>query len=187
MPSRRDLRKEQTAIGQEVKRLRLAKDWNLKALADRARITTTTLRGCEWGTKHTQPDKLAKIAKALGTTVAHLTQVEPKDLRTKDLQDEDYQVAQWFHHAPRPVKNWVWALHQQGKEIAAVFTDPLYMELLTGWPALKDKQKEFLLMQYRFILSNPDVDRGDHRSETRTGGVADGFPSVHPKIRSPHR
>ena len=180
MAPRRE-RKEQTVVGQEVKRLRLAKGWNLKALADRAHITPTTVRACEWGTKHTQPAKLARIAKALGTTVERLKQAEPKDLRTKDLQDEDYEVAQWFHHATRQVKNYVWAL-REGKETAAALMDSVLVEFVGGWPTLTEKQKYFLLMQYRFVLSNPDADR-----LRETGGVADGFPSVHPKVRSPQR
>lgn len=171
-------------LGAEVSRLRRQKGWSLKELATRARVTTTTLRACERGTRHTQPDKLARIAKQLGTTAERLKHVEPTDPRTKDLQDEDYEIAQWFHHASRVLKNTIWDL-REGKDIGAALADPELRFLLQHWATFSDKQKYSVLNQFRFAIANPDVERP--RTESDTGGAPDGFPAIHTKVRSPKR
>jgi transcriptional regulator with XRE-family HTH domain len=179
-------RRPQTAQGKEVQRLRVLRGWSLKGLADRAHVTPATIRGLEWGTKHTQPDKLARIAKQLGTTVDRLKQADSKDPRVKDLHDEDYDVAQWFHHAPRAIKNFVWSLRER-TELATALLDPEFKTLIDGWPALTEKQRYAVLLQYRFVLTTaPDVER-PARSVSDTGGASDGVQAVHSKVRSPQR
>ncbi len=166
-------------------RLRRLKGWSLKGLAERAHVTPATVRGLEWGTKHTQPDKLARIAKQLGTTADRLQQADATDHRVKDLHDEDFEIAQWFHHAPRAIKNFVWGLRERS-DLATALLDPDFKTLVDGWPALTEKQRYALLHQYRFLLTAPDVDR-PARSVSDTGGAPDGVPAVHSKIRSPQR
>ena len=122
------------AIGERVEALRRARGWNRTSLAARAEVTVTTIRGCEEGTKVTQPDKLRAIAKALGVPMSRL-EVDEKDPRVKQWNDEDYEIGNWYHNAPRAMKNRIWAL-QELTDAAAALTDPLFQTLLATWPAL---------------------------------------------------
>jgi transcriptional regulator with XRE-family HTH domain len=164
------------AIGERVQALRRAKGWNRTSLAARAEVTVTTIRGCEEGTKVTQPDKLRAIAKALGVPMSRL-EVDEKDPRLKHWNDEDYEIGNWYHNAPRAVKNPIWVLHEIA-DAGSALTDPMFLSLLAIWPALTQTQKVYLLNALDWLRN---------RSTTETGeiGGADAIPSVHAKVRNP--
>jgi ribosome-binding protein aMBF1 (putative translation factor) len=165
------------ALGERVEGFRRQKGWNRTTLAERAGVTVTTIRGCEEGTKVTQPEKLRAIARALGIAPARL-EADEKDPRVKHWSDEDYEIGNWYHNAPRHMKNRVWAL-QELTEAGKALTDPQFVPLLDGWAALTQEQKAFVLNSYHYIKEHP---KADHAS----GGI-DALASTDPKTRGPHR
>lgn len=105
--------KQLKELGQRVRRRREALDMTRLALCEAADITRTTLRHLENGTQHPSPRTLANVATALGVTEDWLLGVEllqTDDARLKDLNDEDLQVAQLFHHAPMRTKQRAFAV-----------------------------------------------------------------------------
>lgn len=65
------------ADGAAVNRLRRARGWSQMALALRARVNQATIALVETGkVKQPSPDKLARIARALGVGVAALVRIE---------------------------------------------------------------------------------------------------------------
>ena len=146
------------AIGERVEALRRARGWNRTSLAARAEVTVTTIRGCENGTKVTQPEKLRAIAKALGVPMSRL-EVDEKDPRVKHWNDEDYEIGNWYHNAPRAMKNRVWAL-QELTDAAAALIDPLFQTLLATWPALTHTQKVYVLGALDWIKTR-SIDDGE--------------------------
>jgi len=148
------------ALGKKVERLRLQKGWNRTTLADKAGVTITTIRGVETATKVTQPEKLRQIATALGTTLKHLEADDSKeDPRVRQWTDEDYDIGNWYHNAPRQLKNQVWALHEVTGAGAALL-DPQFATLLEGWPKLSQQDKVFVLNSLTYILQHPSADPG---------------------------
>jgi len=142
------------AQGLRVKKLRLDKGWNRTLLARKAGVTISTVRTCEEGSKNTQPEKLKAIASALGVSAKRLEADDSKDPRVKGWHDEDYEIGAWFHHAPRALKNRIWQLHEITTAGAAL-TDAQFIVLLEAWPTLEQDQKNYILSNYRFIITNP--------------------------------
>src|SRR5262245_46462337 len=165
------------ALGERVMTLRLAKGWNRTFLARRAGVTVATIRGCEEGTKVTQPEKLRGIAHALGVATKRL-EADEKDPRVRHWTDEDYEIGNWYHNAPRALKNRVWAL-QELTEAGKALTDPQFTALLDGWAALTQEQKVFILNSFDYIRKLPNA--------TETGGGAHALAAADPKVRGPVR
>lgn len=170
-------RKALQAQGARIALWRREKGWNRTTLAKRAAVTVTTIRGCEQGTKVTQPEKLRAILKALGRSLASL-ELDNKDPRVTHWTDEDYAIGNWYHNAPRAVKNWLWAL-QDISEVNQVLTDPLFVQLLEGWSPLTQDQKLFVLHTFDYIKKTPKTDD--------TSGGGDALAAADPKTRGPHR
>ena len=137
------------ALGKKVKTARDHKGWNKTQLAKKAGVTITTVRGLETGTKVTQPHKLKLIAAALGLSVKQLEAEETGDPRVRHWTDEDYEIGNWYHNAPRALKNRVWALHEL-MDAGAVLSDPDFAVVLECWPALTPSQKSLLLNNLSF-------------------------------------
>jgi len=167
------------ALGQRVATLRRAKGWNRTTLARKAGVTVATVRGCEDGTKVTQPEKLQQLVDALGVPLRKL-EVDEADPRVKHWTEEDYEIGNWYHHAPRQVKHRIWAL-QESTGTARALLDPQFAELLEGWMTLTQEQKSFVLRTFDFIRRNPDVDGGKRGGTDETDAARD------PKARGPQR
>ena len=170
------------ALGKRVEKLRLeVKGWNRTTLAEKAGVTITTIRGCEQGTKVTQPEKLKDIARALGVSVRRLEADDTKDPRVQNWNDEDYEIGKWYHHASRALKNRIWALHEIA-DAGAALLDPQFVTLLEGWAKLDQEYKKYVLNAFTFGVTqkkNPDA-HGD------TGGVDAPVPAD-AKTRGPQR
>lgn len=164
------------ALGKRVERLRLDKGWNRTMLAEKAGVTIATVRGCEQGTKVTQPEKLKEIARALGVSVRRLEADDTKDPRVQNWNDEDYEIGKWFHHASRALKNRIWALHEI-TDAGSALLDPQFVTLLDGWAKLTQGRKNFVLNAYAYIQTK----QGDD-----TGGVDAPVPAD-AKTRGPQR
>lgn len=170
-------RKALQVLGKKVEQLRLAKGWNRTTLAAKAGVTVTTVRGLEEGTKVTQPKRLRLIATALSVSVKKLESDDTKDPRVRNWSDEDYTVGNWYHDAPRPLKNQIWALLEL-PDAGAALLDPQFTLLLEGWAKLEQDQKNFVLNSYRYITKS--------RTGDDAGGV-DAIASIDPKARGPAR
>lgn len=168
------------ALGKRVERLRIGKGWNRTTLATKADVTIATIRSCETGKKVTQSEKLRAIATALGVSVKRLEADDTKDPRVKNWSDEDYEIGNWFHNAPRQLKNRVWAL-QEIADAGATLTDPQFAPLLEGWSKLTQPQKNFVLNSFDYIQKHPA-----HATNDDTGGV-DALAPADPKTRGPQR
>jgi transcriptional regulator with XRE-family HTH domain len=162
------------ALGKKITTLRLHKSWNRTTLAKKAGVTITTLRGLETGTKVTQPDKLRQIAAALGTSLKQLEADDTSDPRVRQWTDEDYVIGNWYHNAPRPLKNRLWAL-QELPDAGAALLDPDFAIVLERWPALTQPQRIMLLNNLSFLK----------RHEPEAGGVDAAAPDA--KTRGPQR
>jgi transcriptional regulator with XRE-family HTH domain len=97
--------KEQRAHFAEMLRTGRAKlALNKVKFCQQAKIAPNTLRALERGVQDPGQGTLDKLSAVLGITVAALTggerPIETTDPRLKDLNDEDLEVAQAFHHAP---------------------------------------------------------------------------------------
>lgn len=81
---------------------------NKMEFCKKAGITPNTLRALERGAQHPNPETVNRIARLLGTTAPALTHgkraIAPNDPLLADLNDEDLEVAQYFHHAPMRVR-----------------------------------------------------------------------------------
>jgi transcriptional regulator with XRE-family HTH domain len=164
-------------LGERVAQVRRQKGWNRTTLARKAAVTVTTLRGCEDGSKVTQPDKLQAIAKALGVPVSRF-EIDERDPRVKHWTDEDYEIGNWYHNAPRALKNRVWALHDVG-EAGQALMDPLFAAVLENWATLTAEQKQFVLNAFAFVLQP---------RSTKDGGLdALSAATLDPKTRGPQR
>jgi transcriptional regulator with XRE-family HTH domain len=170
-------RKALVALGERVQHFRKQKGWNRTTLAKKAQVTVTTIRGCETGTKVTQPEKLRAIAKALSLAPSRL-EADEKDPRVKHWTDEDYEIGNWYHNAPRQLKNRVWAL-QEITEAGRALTDPQFLGLLEGWSTLTQDQKALVLNTFNYLKTRPTTD------EATGGGNA--LAATDPKNRGPHR
>jgi len=83
-------------------------------------ISPNTLRALERGAQQPEAKTIEKIAHVLGMTPASLTHgkrgIDPGDPLLVNLNDEDLEVAQAFHHAPVRVRAEVLgALQQRGR------------------------------------------------------------------------
>jgi ribosome-binding protein aMBF1 (putative translation factor) len=172
-------RKALRAMGERVEAFRRQKGWNRTTLAARAGVTVTTVRGCEEGTKVTQPTKLQAIAKALGIAPARL-EADDKDPRVKHWSDEDYEIGNWYHNATRQLKNRIWAL-QEISEAGKALIDPQFTVLLEGWAKLTQEQKAFVLNSFTYISKE------QHPKTDEASGGVDAVPAADPKTRGPHR
>ena len=165
-------------MGERVEALRRQKGWNRTTLARRAEVTVATIRGCEDGTKVTQPEKLRLIAKALGVAPTRL-EADERDPRVKHWSDEDYEIGNWYHNAPRHLKNRLWAL-QEITEAGIALMDLQFTALLEGWAQLTQDQKVFVLNSFNYIKEHP-------RANDEVPGGANAVAAADPKTRGPHR
>jgi transcriptional regulator with XRE-family HTH domain len=119
LPRRNNERMDLKAIGRRARRLRIEKDWTQAELAERAGVTTNTIRGFETGTINTRWPKLNAIVRALGTTVEQLAEhedvVKPADPMLVGLKREDLIVARAYHDSETPIRQRVMALLKQGE------------------------------------------------------------------------
>jgi len=176
---RAQTRRTLQALGKRVEKRRLEKGWNRTTLARKSGVTIATIRACEQGTKATHATKLALIARALGWTPRQLEADDAKDPRLTNWNDDDYEIGNWYHNAPRALKNQIWALRELG-DVNAALLDPQFLALLERWPKLDQPHKNLVIHSFTFITptrSRPDDD---------TGGV-DAPPSPDTKIRGPQR
>ena len=171
------IRRTMHRLGDRVRALRVGKGWNRTTLAKRAHVTVATIRGCEDGTKVTQPEKLRLIASALGVSTRRL-ETEEQDPRIRHWTDEDYEIGNWYHNAPRQLKNRIWAL-QELPDAGQAVMDPRFAALLEGWAALTSEQKVFVLNAFEYIRKIPNADD--------PGGSTHALASADPKIRGPVR
>jgi transcriptional regulator with XRE-family HTH domain len=83
-------------------------DLNKTEFCKKAGITPNTLRALERGAQHPNPYTIDRLAKLLGITAAALTSgkrtIDMNDPLLAQLNDEDLEVAQAFHHAPMRVR-----------------------------------------------------------------------------------
>jgi transcriptional regulator with XRE-family HTH domain len=101
--------KEQLQQFAETLRTGRAKlDLNKSEFCQKAGITPNTLRALERGAQHPNPETIDRLARLLGTTATALTNgkraIDMSDPLLANLNDEDLEVAQAFHHAPMRVK-----------------------------------------------------------------------------------
>lgn len=176
MAKKADARAGWRALGERVTQLRRQRGWNRTTLAARARVTVTTIRGCEEGSRVTQPSKIRAIAAALGVPLSRL-EVDEKDPRVKHWTEEDYEIGNWYHNAPRQLKNRIWSLLEL-PDSGRALTDPQFLTLLDGWATLTHEQKVFVLNSFGYIKQHPANDE--------TGGL-DALAPVDPKTRGPQR
>jgi transcriptional regulator with XRE-family HTH domain len=150
-------RKALLAQGKKIQTARQAKGWTRTHLAKRAKVTIATIRGCETGRSVTQIEKLKAIVEALGHSVKWLEADESGDPRVRNWWDEDYVIGAWYHNAPRPLKNRIWAL-QEIPMAAAAILDPQFLALLETWPTLTTAQKNFILNSLEYTRLHPPPD-----------------------------
>lgn len=166
--------------GKRIQRWRLDKGWNRTTLARKAGVTVTTIRGCETGTTVTQPDKLRAIVTALGKSLKHLEADDTQDQRVQHWTTEDYEIGNWYHNAPRAVKNWIWALQEHPQAAAAAaFGDPQFLRLLADWPHLNQWDRSWLMLALEQVKKTPQQPEG--------GRDAVAPAALEPKIRGPQR
>jgi len=108
-PKNGSMTKEQLQQFAETLRTGRAKlDLNKSEFCQQAGITPNTLRALERGAQHPNPETIDRLARLLGTTAPALTSgkraIDTSDPLLADLNDEDLEVAQAFHHAPMRVK-----------------------------------------------------------------------------------
>jgi len=87
-----------------------------------AGITRTTLRHLESGRQQPTQDTIEKLARALRVTPLELVgdeRIDPDNPLLKDLRDEDFAIAQSFHHASTDVRLRVRALLRGGASTQA--------------------------------------------------------------------
>lgn len=98
-------------IGRRARLLRVERGWTQEELARRAGVTANTVRGFERARLKTTTEAVTKILKALGTTRETLTS-DPHvgDPALRNLNPEDFLVAQAYHHAPSKVRAYVTTL-----------------------------------------------------------------------------
>ena len=110
--------KEQLQQFAETLRTGRAKlDLNKAEFCQKAGITPNTLRALERGAQHPNPETIDRLARLLGMTATAITSgkqaIDTKDPLLADLNDEDLQVAQLFHHAPMRVRHRVLGVLQE--------------------------------------------------------------------------
>jgi len=66
-------------IGENIRTLRLAKGWTQEKLARQTKLTSGYLSTVELGQENISVDNLAKIARALKTTLTELVKEIPED------------------------------------------------------------------------------------------------------------
>jgi transcriptional regulator with XRE-family HTH domain len=81
-------------------------DLNKTEFCKKAGITTNTLRALERGAQHPNPETLARLEKAVGplALTSGRRPIEATDPLLAQLNDEDLEIAQAFHHAPMRVR-----------------------------------------------------------------------------------
>lgn len=192
----RDWRKNHNAEGKP----RAPKERPISQLrmAELADVSVGCLQGVETATRKTKDVRLAKIAALMGCTLEELKSGDsPDDVhvvpdpRGKGLNDEDYEVAHWFHDAHTDVKVSVrntleaHARQREGRaplrrEAEAHPDDRDLRALIDGWTQLTAAQKTFVLSSYLFFQKKVSA-LGDD-----TGGV-DAPVAADPKVRGPQR
>jgi len=106
-------------VGRYVKELRQKRDWSQEQLADKAKISTNTLRKIERGMKRPpRTETLDRIAKAFHMTLEQLFQ-GPRGLQATDpklvgMNEEDLDVARRYHDAPTKLRHEVLLLLAEG-------------------------------------------------------------------------
>jgi len=167
------------AVGQRVIALRRAKGWNRTTLARRAHVTVATVRGCEEGAKVTQPEKLQAIVDALGVPLRKL-EADEADPRVRHWTDEDYEIGNWYHHAPRQLKHWLWTL-QEIPSASHAIADPQLIEILRAWSALTQLEKDYVLQAFAHVRKARNAEISRKVDENADDAAAA------PKIRRPQR
>jgi len=99
--------RQRQELGQRVRQARERLGLDRLHFAQKARISRNTLQTLEEASKETTDRVLDKIAVVLGTTTEALIgtpPLDPNDPKFKDLTDDDFEVAQAYHHAALHVK-----------------------------------------------------------------------------------
>jgi len=65
-------------LGERIRELREARDWSVRELAKNLKVSAPFLSDIELGRRHPSEDVLERIASALGTTAADLSNYDPR-------------------------------------------------------------------------------------------------------------
>jgi transcriptional regulator with XRE-family HTH domain len=100
---------------------------NKSEFCQKAGITPNTLRALERGAQHPNPETIDRLAPLLGTTATALTSgkrpIDTSDPLFANLNDEDLEVAQAFHHAPTRIKGRALGVLQERARLSRVGKD----------------------------------------------------------------
>jgi transcriptional regulator with XRE-family HTH domain len=92
-------------VRQRIRGLRLARGWNLEALAARCHMSASTLSRLETGQRSIGLEQLVPLARALGTTIDQLVEsAEDEDVVIRPVAHQEPGLTTWLlsREAPRP-------------------------------------------------------------------------------------
>lgn len=78
-----------------IRALRVAQGWSLEELAERARLSQSTLSRIENGRRRLALDSLVTIARALDTTLDQLVETAADDVVTSPMIDRTHGLMRW--------------------------------------------------------------------------------------------
>jgi len=82
-------------VRKRIRALRVAQGWSLEELAQRARLSQSTLSRIENGQRRLALDSLATLARALDTTIDQLVETASDDVITSPVIDAAHGRMQW--------------------------------------------------------------------------------------------
>ncbi|MFL6140614.1 MAG: helix-turn-helix domain-containing protein [Labedaea sp.] len=82
-------------VRKRLRALRVAQGWSLDALADRARLSPSTLSRIETGARRLALDQLVVLARALGTSLDQLVETATEDVVSNPVHDAAQQMMRW--------------------------------------------------------------------------------------------
>lgn len=82
-------------VRKRIRALRVAQGWSLEELADRARISQSTLSRIENGQRRLALDSLVTLARALDTTLDQLVEMAADDVVTSPMIDGAHGLMRW--------------------------------------------------------------------------------------------
>lgn len=82
-------------VRKRIRALRVAQGWSLEELADRARLSQSTLSRIENGQRRLALDSLVTLARALDTTLDQLVETAADDVVTSPIIDGPHGLMRW--------------------------------------------------------------------------------------------
>ena len=136
-------------------------------------ISPNTLRALERGQQQPEESTLRKLAAVLGTTPNALRQgkaaIDLSDRQYADLNDEDLEVAQAFHHAPVRVRQEVLGALQhrgrRGSSLAAPAAE--WIDRLLRLPADRRAVIASLIAEFETIAPRADAPEAEPGTTTK--------------------